>query len=123
MSAVTIRQMAGRVEELLAERVGARGRDFDAKLRHAGRRLPRKVRNAAQALAEASVMTQNPRLHAQLDEGVISRDYDICLRYLSPLARGDRRRGAFGSVAASILFSLLVVGGGFVGFLMWRGII
>ena len=123
MSAVTIRQMAGRVEELLVERVGARGRDFDAKLRHAGRKLPRKVRASAAALAQAAQMTENPRLHAQLDEGVISRDYDICLRYLSPMGRGDRRRGALSSVAASVAFSLLVVGGGFVGFLIWRGII
>ncbi|MBJ2151334.1 MULTISPECIES: hypothetical protein [Paracoccaceae] len=122
MSAVTIRQMAGRVEELLVERVGARGRDFDQKLRHAGRRLPRRVRKSAAALAQAANMTQNPRLHAQIDEGSVARDYDICLRYLSPLARGEGRRGR-GSVLTSIAFSLIVVAAGFVGFLMWRGLI
>ena len=121
MSAVTIRQMAGRVEELLVERVGARGRDFDQKLRHAGRKLPRRVRKSAEALAQAAVMTENPRLHAQLDEGEIAQNYDICLRYLSPLARGERRRS--GSVLSSIAFSLLVVGAGFIGFLVWRGLI
>ncbi|WP_112311806.1 hypothetical protein [Pseudogemmobacter bohemicus] len=122
MSAVTIRQMAGRVEELLVERVGARGRDFDQKLRHVGRRLPRRVRKSAGALAQAAGMAQNPRLHAQLDEGAIARDYDICLRYLSPLGRGEKRR-AGGSVLMSIAFSLVVVAAGCIGFLMWRGLI
>ena len=121
MSAVTIRQMAGRVEELLVERVGARGRDFDAKLRHAGRRLPRKVRKSATALAQAAQMTLNPRLHAQLDESEIARDYDICLRYLSPLARGGRGRN--GSVLTSITVSLLLLAAGVAGFLIWRGLI
>lgn len=122
MSAVTIRQMAGRVEELLVERLGARGRDFDQKLRHAGRKMPRRVRKSAAALARAADMTQNPRLHAQLDEGLIARDYDICLRYLSPLTRGGARRGR-SSILVSIAFSLMVVVAGFVGFLLWRGLI
>ncbi|NPD17135.1 hypothetical protein HOY34_18230 [Xinfangfangia sp. D13-10-4-6] len=123
MSAVTIRQMAGRVEELLAERLGARGADFEAKLRHRGRRLPRKVRRAAADLAQASAMTHNPRLHAQLDEGIIARDYDICLRYFSTLARGSRGRGARGPGLVSLGLSLLVVAAAAVGFMLWRGLI
>ncbi len=122
MSAVTIRQMAGRVEELLTERVGARGRDFDQKLRHVGRRLPRRVRKSATALSQAATMTQNPRLHARLDEGAIAQDYDICMRYLGPLGRAGR-----GSVAtalvAKIAFPVLLTGGAFIGFLAWRGLI
>ncbi|MCB5411375.1 hypothetical protein [Pseudogemmobacter faecipullorum] len=118
MSAVTIRQMAERVEGLMTERLGARGSSFEARLRSCGRRLPRRVRRAARALGQAAEMTQNPKLHARLDEGAIARDYDICLRYLGP--RAGAGRDAFPRLA-SIAFALLVTGGGFLAFLYWRG--
>lgn len=123
MSAVTIRQMADRVEGLLSERLGARGRDFDAKLRHSGRKLPRRVRAAAKSLARASEMARNPKLQAQLDEGDVARDYDICLRHLSPLVSGGAGFRLLGSFAASVAFSLLAVGAGLVGWMLWRGYI
>ena len=47
MSAVTILQMTQRVSALLEERLGARGRTLEDKMRKAGRRLPKKVRFAA----------------------------------------------------------------------------
>ena len=120
MSAVTIRQMAERVEGLLTERLGARGRSFEAKLRHSGRRLPRRVRRAAGALSKAAEMTLNPKLHAQIDESALAREYDICLRYLGPRGRGGS--DAFPRLA-SIVFALLVTGGAFLAFLLWRGAI
>ncbi|VDC33085.1 hypothetical protein [Pseudogemmobacter humi] len=123
MSAVTIRQMADRVEGLLSERLGARGRDFEAKLRHSGRKLPRRVRAAAKSLARAAEMARNPKLQAQLDEGDVARDYDICLRHFSAGGSGAWFRGVVGRVAASVGFSLLVVGLGFAGWLLWRGYI
>ena len=51
MSAVTIQQMADRVAELLQERLSAHGVDLRARLKKAGRRLPRKVRSAGEKLA------------------------------------------------------------------------
>lgn len=121
MSAATITQMADRVSSLLEERLGTRGRGLDEKLRRAGRRLPRRVRAAATALSDAALMAQNPKLLVRVDEGEVAQNYDICLRHLAALNRGERRKGLILNVAASIAFSLLVVAAGVLGFLVWRG--
>lgn len=121
MSAVTITQMADRVSSLLEERLGTRGRTLSDKLRKAGRRLPRRVRAAAAALAEAREMAQNPKLLVQLDEAQVAQNYDIVLRHLGGVNRRALRRGAILNFAASVAFSILVVGIGVVCYLVWRG--
>ncbi|MGA0541802.1 hypothetical protein [Neotabrizicola sp. VNH66] len=121
MSVATIRQMADRVADLMETRLRVKGRDLPEKLKRGGGRLPRKVRNAASLLAEASEMALNPKLQVRVDEGRVAEAYDICVRHLAPIGRADRRRGALASVGASIAFSLLVVGGGLIAFLVWRG--
>lgn len=121
MGVVTITQMADRVSSLMEERLGARGRTLQEKLRSAGRKLPRKVRNAAEGLAAAAEKAQNPKLLAQLDEELVAEAYDICIRHLGRIGRADRRMGVLVSLGARVAFSLLVVGAGVVGYLVWRG--
>ena len=57
MSLATVKQMADRVDQLLEERLHLKGGTLDSKLRRAGRRLPRPVRDAGAALATAVMMT------------------------------------------------------------------
>lgn len=121
MSAVTIQQMAERISALLTERMSIKGRDLADKLSRASRRLPRKVRVAAQALSEAAEQSYNPKLLLQIDEEAVARNYDICLRHLNALNRGYRLRGMILGLSTSILFSLLAVVGLVVGVLIWRG--
>lgn len=120
MSAVTITQMADRVSSLMEERLGARGRDLDEKVRRAGRRLPRRVRLAARSLADAALMAQNPKLLIRVDEADVAAQYDICLRHLGPLNRAERRKGYLMNLAASVAFSVLMVGVAVLAFLVWR---
>lgn len=121
MSVATIRQMADRVSGLMDERLGIKGRDLREKLKRGGGRLPRRVRTAASVLAEAAEMALTPKLQVRVDEAKVAEAYDICVRHLSPIGRADRRRGMLSSIGASIAFSLLVVGAGLIGFLVWRG--
>ncbi|MCB6178202.1 hypothetical protein LHP98_08670 [Rhodobacter sp. Har01] len=121
MGAVTITQMADRVASLLEDRLGISGQGLEDKLRRGGRRLPHHVRAAAEALALSALKAQNPKLLVQVDESRVARDYDICLRYLSRLGRSARRKATLASIAASIAFSLLVVAGGVIAYLVWRG--
>lgn len=121
MSAVTITQMADRVASLMEARLGARGRGLDEKVKRAGRRLPRKVRTAATALADAALMAQNPKLLIRVDEGDVAANYDICVRHLGGLNLAQRRKGALLNLAASVAFSVLVVGAGVLAYLVWRG--
>lgn len=121
MGAVTITQMADRVASLLQERLGVSGRDLATKLRRGGRRLPHRVREAAESLALAALKAQNPKLLVQIDEARVAQDYDICVRHLTKLGRKDRRQAQLTAILASIAFSLLVVAGGVIAWLVWRG--
>ncbi|WP_395543769.1 hypothetical protein [Neotabrizicola sp. sgz301269] len=121
MSAVTITQMADRVSSLLEGRLGARGKTLGDKVRKAGRRLPRRVRVAAAALAEAAEMAQNPKLLVRVDEAQVAQNYDIVVRHLGGIDRGALRRGAVMNFLASVAFSILIVGLGLLAFLIWRG--
>jgi hypothetical protein len=121
MSAVTIQQMADRVAQLMEERLAIRGRDLSAKLRKGGRRLPRRVREGAAGLAEASVKAANPKLLGQIDMGQVSEAYDICVRHLGAIDPALRRRKFIGGVLSSAGFGLLVTGLMVIGVLVWRG--
>lgn len=123
MSAVTILQMTDRVSELLEARLGVRGRTLADKLRKAGRRLPRRVREAGSVLAEAEEMAQNPKLLVRVDQALVAEAYDVCLRHLVGINRADRRKTAIVGVAASIAFSLLMVALLVLAWAYWRGMI
>lgn len=121
MSAVTFQQMADRVAGLMEERLRLRGRGLTEKLRKGGRLLPRKVRAAADLVAQAAVQSQNPRLLMQIDREAVAEAYDLCLRHLGGLDRAERVKGLVLNIAASAAFSLLVVAVLLVAVLYWRG--
>jgi hypothetical protein len=121
MGAVSIQQMAERVSGLLTERMHVKGQDLEDKVHRAGRRLPRKVRHAAQELATAAENSYNPKLLLQINEEDVAENYDICQKYLGGLNKGHKLRGVLLGLSTSILFSLVVVAGLFVAVLVWRG--
>ncbi|MEO8241771.1 MAG: hypothetical protein ABI832_05620 [bacterium] len=123
MSVVTVQQMADRVAQLLEERLRVKGETLDEKIHRAGRRLPRRVREAAEALATAVLMIRNPKLMAQVDDETVAVAYDICVRHLTTVNPGAGRRGAVLDMAARIAFALLTVAVLLVGFLYWRHMI
>lgn len=117
MGAVTVQQMAQRVSALLEERLLARGAGLEARLRHASRRLPRRVRQAAARLAVAEARSGVPKLLLLVDEAEVARDYDICVRHLTAINPLRGPMGAVVRVAASVAVGFLVLGllvGGFV---------
>lgn len=123
MSAVTIQQMADRVAALMEQKLRVGGKDLAAKVRKAGRRLPKRVRIAAEALVQAAEMSKSARLMHQIDDGLVAEAYDICVRHLGGVNAADRRKGVVVGIAASIAFSLLVVAGLVLAVVVWRGLI
>ncbi len=123
MSVVTVQQMADRVAQLMEERLRVKGPTLEDQVRRAGRRLPRKVRDAAAALASAVVMIRSPKLMAQVDDETVAHAYDICVRHLKTLNPSAARRGLLLDMAARIAFALLAVAALTIGFLYWRHMI
>ncbi|WP_431300867.1 hypothetical protein [Tabrizicola sp. BL-A-41-H6] len=120
MSAVTIQQMADRVAQLMDERLAVGGRGLQAKLSRGARRLPRRVRDAAAALADAANKAHNPKLLRQIDQGQVSDAYDICVRHLTAIDPALRRRRIYASILSSAAFAVLSAVLLVVGFLLWR---
>jgi hypothetical protein len=123
MNPTTVLQMTGRVSQLLAERLGARGRNLQERLNSRARVLPRKVRRAVQLLAQAEAQAASPKMIRQADMSEISRAYDLCLHHLMPLGAGARLRALLLSIGASVLFALLVVAVSLLALLRLRGLI
>lgn len=121
MSAVTIQQMAERIASLLEERLNIRGNGLTEKLRKSGRVLPRKVRNAAEQLADAAGRSQNPKLLLQIDEAAVVVAYDICSKHLVKIDAGHRRMTGILGTASSMVISLMAVAVIVIGVLYWRG--
>lgn len=120
MAATSITQMTGRVSQLLDTRYRVSG-DLATQTAKVRRTVPRKVRAALETLASAQHMAQSPRLESQIDTEAVAAAYDVALKHLNRFGRGARRKNGALNIAASIAFSLLVVGVGLVAVLHWRG--
>ncbi len=119
MSGVSVQQMAGRVAELMEERLRVRGRSLGEKLRRGGRLLPRRVRRKAEFLATSAQAADLARL--QLDHARIAEAYDACVRYLKPLGASARRRAILLEMATGFATGIFATAVLVVGLLLWRG--
>ena len=121
MSAVTIQQMAERITTLMEQRLRLKGKDLHEKLRKGGRKLPRRVRAAAEQLADAAQRSQNPKLLLQIDEAAVVAAYDVCSKHLSKIDSGYLRTSSILRAASSMVISLFVVIALAIAVLYWRG--
>lgn len=105
-----IRARAGDISDLIAKRLGVRkGRSLEAKLRAAGRRLPRWVRREAQVLVEAERLMAHPKLAMQADPAALDQAAERVEAWLKRQDRGAQRRAFWLHLAASNAFNLLFV--------------
>lgn len=118
---MAIQQMADRVAQLLEEKLSLGGRDLATKLRRGKRLLPRKVRDAADALAAAAEKARNPKLIGQVDMGQVADAYDLCVRHLAGIDPAERRRGTMVSMVESVGIGVLILGVVVVGVMYWLG--
>lgn len=121
MGAVAVQQMADRVAGLMEERLNLNGRDLSAKVRRGGRLLPKKVREAAQVLADAAEKSKNPKLLGQIDMGAVADAYDACVRHLMTVDPVGRRRDLFAGMVGSVGFGVLGLILAIIALLAWRG--
>ncbi len=115
-------QMA-RLAQMMEERLDVRGADLAAKVRRAGRLLPRHVRREAAVLLAALPMLEHPHLSRQVEAERLARSVRIIEDYLKGVDPWDRRLGIWVGWGAGLAFSLFLTVGLVVWFLWWRGLI
>lgn len=110
-----------RLAHLMEERLDVRGADFTAKVRRAGRLLPRHVRAAAGELTRALPLMDHPQLSRQVNAAELEAAAHVVEAYLLDVDPWDRRRGIAVSWLSGLAFSLLLLGAGVFLVLGWRG--
>lgn len=113
-----VQRMCGRVSQLLAERLGARGHSLADRIASRHRSLPRKVRRAARRMVEAEAMLGAPKLVHQIDAGALRHAYHTCTAFLEPLDAAARWGRRLRDIAATVVIGLLVLAG--IGLLVIR---
>lgn len=112
--AVIILQKAGRISELLEEKVGVKGGLLDEGLRKAAPHLPYAARAAGRRIAAAGQLAQKGGI-VEIDAHRFDDDYRLLLRHLQAIEPGRRRGWLLRRVmtgTATILASGLLLGVG-----------
>ncbi|PLL12623.1 hypothetical protein C0V75_11910 [Tabrizicola sp. TH137] len=95
-SAIIILQKAGRIAELLEERVGVKGPEtgprLGPRLRRASRMLPSEARRAARRVAVAERKAQTGGI-VDIDAHRFDDDYRLCLRHIQEIRPGSHGPG------------------------------
>ena len=118
-----VSQLALQVFDLMGEKLRVKGGNLRARVKKAGRLLPRPVRRAATELIEAENMAENPVLATRLDPDAINKAHKTCLRYLKEIDPKAARSRARYNMAALISAQFLLVVALAITFLRWRGFI
>lgn len=114
---------ADAIRVLIEERLRIRARTLDLQLRKAGRSIPKSVQRDAHYLAQAGVLTQNPKLARMIDATKADRAYANVTAYLKTVDPGARRKDAVLRTTAVIALNLLLISGVTIWYLWWRGAI
>lgn len=127
MGIENIRPMADEVAGLMAARFGGLRRghqaDLDSMMRKRGGALPRRLRREARIMLEADRMAGQPKLARQVNFDRLEHAHKALTGYLRPLGKGMRLQGGAVSIAASVLFGLLVLGAVAIWIMLRRGLI
>ncbi|MEL7100347.1 MAG: hypothetical protein AAGM84_16100 [Pseudomonadota bacterium] len=115
----SIEARSERLRKALDAALGVRAKTLAAARRKAGRRLPRRVRASLAQIIEAEARAANPKLQVTLDHTALDRAEEDALSWLASVDRADARRGAWLSLAGSIIFNLLIVTALFIGWMVW----
>lgn len=106
---------------LLRAKLGVRDKTLTASVRHAKRRLPRRIYKKAMVLAQAEQMAAHPKLRLVLDNPKLIQASDDVQAHLSAINLADRRWGWFLGLLGGLAFNLLALAVLFLVVLLWRG--
>lgn len=116
-------ELAAELSALLERKLGVRGDGLEARVRRAGRLLPRRIRRAALEIAEAARREGSPRLARQNDPARVARAFAEVERHLNGVDPGARRTALVLGILGSIALGLLALFAAVVTVLVLRGLV
>ncbi|MGB0903169.1 hypothetical protein [Halocynthiibacter sp.] len=123
MNPSEIENKAEDVFDALGRQLRLRGATLDARVKKAGRLLPGGLRRDLKYMIEALEFAGNPKLARLVDMPRIERTHRYALRWLKDVDPGARARDLVWESAWRIGLVVLVVGGGLLAVLAWRGFV
>lgn len=117
----SINARATRLQSGLEGAFGVRARTLDKALRRTGRRLPRRLQQEARKIVKAQGVGGHPKLLRRVDSAELDRASERVLEFLDAIDRADARKGRLIALGAALAFNVLLVGGGFVAWMVWAG--
>ncbi|WP_107496352.1 hypothetical protein [Thalassobius sp. I31.1] len=123
MTPSEIEDKAEEIFDALGRSFRLRGSSLSARVRKAGRLLPRHLRRDLKYMCDAQELAANPRLAKLVDMKRIERTHRTALRWLADVDPGARARDLLWESAWRIGLVILVVGGGLIAVLAWRGLV
>ena len=106
--ATDIHTQVEEIRALLDQKLGVRGRTFEAQVRKARRFLPRALRREMIYFAQAQALADNPKLQRMIDRPRLEAAHRNAVYFLERVDSGQSRRTVALGIAASIAFGLLV---------------
>ncbi|WP_460274006.1 hypothetical protein [Celeribacter sp. ULVN23_4] len=119
--------MTHRSEELAAllrDHLGVRkGEGFEAKVHHAGRRLPRWARKQSAVIIEAIGLEAHPKLAQQVAHKKVDKAFKELKYFLERQDLKTRRKNRVLDLVTAIAFVIFVTVGLVLGVMIWRGLV
>lgn len=112
-----------RLEALMQQKIGGRGRTLAKRFARAGRMLPRRIQRAGQVITRAQSAVANPKLARLHDPRAIDAAFAEVTAYLKSIDPAERRKGLVLGVLGSAVFNVMLLVAAVVFFLRWQGLV
>ncbi len=113
---------ANRLETLMQEKLGVRGKTLAKRLARAGRRLPRRVQRAGRVITDAQAAAGHPKLARLHDPKALDAAFSEITAHLRQIDPADRRKGVVLGVAGGLVFNLILLFAAIAALLYWQGV-
>lgn len=117
----TFRHRVARLEALLQEKLGVRGRSLEKRFARAGRSLPRRVQKAGRIITSAEANLHHPKLSRLHDPKTLESAFSEVTAHLKTVDPADRRKGVILGVFGGLVFNLLLLVAAVLLVLRWQG--
>ena len=116
-------QRSDALHTLLKAKLGLRGKTLAVQLKSAGRLLPKRLHKDGQVIVSALSNAHHPKLAVRIDQARLGTAFANFTNHLDEIDPKDRRKGKLLGWLGGQVFNLILIGGGLIALLMWRGLI